>query len=55
MSDYKDFNGSPIDYDRNTGILDSGNRLRNRSMGYSNPEWDDAADYEPEHFDQDCW
>lgn len=57
---YRDYNGSTVDYDRDTGLLDSGNRLYNRSHGYShanpNVDWDDYdGDYEPDHFDEDCW
>lgn len=55
MSNYRDYNGTPIDYDRDTGILDSGNRQYNRKYGISNPEWDDREEYEHEMYDEDCW
>ena len=58
MSNYRDYNGSPIDYDRDTGLLDSGNRQYNRKYGITNPNinMDDyTGDYEPDLYDEDCW
>ena len=58
MSNYRDYNGSPIDYDRNTGILDSGNRQYNKRNGIFNPKIDlnnEDIEFEPEMFDEDCW
>lgn len=55
MSRYQEYNGSFVDYDLDTGELDSGNRRYNRSVGRVNPEWEDREEYEPEMFDEDCW
>lgn len=58
MSNYRDYNGSPIDYDRDTSILDTSNRDYNRKWGITNPNinMDDyTGDYEPDLFDSDCW
>ena len=57
MSNYRDYNGSPIDYDRDTGILDTSNRNFNRKYGITNPEWNisDDEEYEPCQYDEDCW
>ena len=57
MTNYKDYNGTEIDYDRDSGILDNG-RLYNRKNQIVNPkinmdEYD--GDYEPDMYDPDCW
>lgn len=58
MANYKGYNGTEYDYDRDTGLLDSGNRQFNRKYGITNPnidmdEYD--GDYEPCLYDEDCW
>jgi len=58
MSNYRDYNGSPVDYDRDTGILDTSNRTFKRKYGITNPSinMDDYdGDDEPDLYDEGCW
>lgn len=55
MTRYTEYNGTQVDYDLDRGELDSGNRRYNRERGYVNPAWADREEYEPEHYDEDCW
>lgn len=58
MSKFEEYNGTKIDYDRDTGLLDSGNREYNRKWGITNPKINMdtyTGDYEPDMYDEDCW
>ena len=57
MSRYTDYNGTQVDYDLDSQVLDNG-RLYNRKYGITNPDIDMNSydgDYEPDMYDPDCW
>ena len=57
MSRYTEHNGTQVDYDLDSQVLDNG-RLYNRKYGITNPDIDMNSydgDYEPDLYDEDCW
>lgn len=47
MSNYKDYNGSALDYDRDTGLLDNGRSERRKYQQY--PSWALSDDYDGDY------